>query len=592
MIKELVRRELSDIIAQALGPDLSDFELIHPQNESFGDFSLNVALKASKRLKQSPMEIAKHLSVVIPSKSSLFEKVEVVVPGFINLRLKNDYLLAEVKEIGEKGDSYGRSERLNGQKIMVEYTDPNPFKEFHVGHLFSNIVGESICRLLECQGASVWRVCYQGDVGLHVAKSIWGMQKLEVEMPADELSLKEKAAFLGRAYALGASAYEEDESSKKEIIEINQKVYRRDPAVLGLWEKGKKWSLDYFEVVYQRLGVAYGRQPAFDRYYPESEAGEVGLRLVKEGLAKGVFEESQGAIVFKGENYGLHTRVFINSLGLPTYEAKELGLVPTKYKDFPYDLCLVVTGSEIDEYFRVVTQALKLIEPKLGEKVKHVSHGMVRLPGGKMSSRTGKVIRGEWLLDEAKKVASEIVGELDGRFRSKEITEWVGLAAVKYALLKGGTNRDIEFNFGESVSFEGNSGPYLQYTYARARSVLRKYETLNSKSETNSNNPKDPKVPRFEIHTSGLVSEEVSLLRTLYRFPEVVEAASQAYQPYLVANFLFDLAQKFNLFYNNLPILGDKAGSSSKLRLGLTRAVAQVIKNGLLLLGIEAPEEM
>lgn len=583
MIKDFVKSELLDPIIQTLGPDFSDFELDHPQNESFGDLSLNLALKASKKLKQSPMEIAKRLVVAITSRSNVFEKIEVVPPGFINLTIKNEYLLEEIKEISKKGDSYGCSTRLSGQKIMVEYTDPNPFKEFHVGHLFSNIVGESLCRLLQSQGAEVWRVCYQGDVGLHVAKSIWGMQKLEAEMPDDKVSLKEKAAFMGQSYALGAAAYAENELSKKEIIEINQKVYQRDSAVLPLWEKGRAWSLEYFELIYRRLGMKSDHQrKVFNRYYPESEAGEVGLKLVKAGLEKGIFEESEGAIVFKGEKYGLHTRVFINSLGLPTYEAKEMGLAPTKYKDFPYDLCLVVTGNEIDEYFKVVTQVLKLLTPELGQKIKHISHGMVRLPEGKMSSRTGKVIRGEWLLDEAVKRAIGIIES--GRKRddqkkeeTADLSEQIGLSAVKYALLRGATGRDIEFDFEESVSFEGNSGPYLQYTYARARSVLRKAGTSGQE----------------EISEVGLepASEEANLLRTLYKFPEVVEEASRKYEPHLVANFLFDLAQKFNLFYNNLPILGGEA-SKVALRLALTSSSAQIIKNGLLILGIQSPERM
>lgn len=648
MIKKQLEAEVKNVFFHVLGLENVEINLEHSGKESFGDFTTSVVIRISKDVGQSAQEIAKRIISELYKSNEIknlgVEKIEAAGPGFINFYLKQEIFLKEIEEIISQGQNYGWQASLAGTKIMVEYTDPNPFKEFHVGHLYSNIVGESLCRLLESQGATVWRVNYQGDVGLHVAKSLWGMGKLVSDEPREDAPLGEKAAFMGRSYALGSSAFEEDGQAKAEITQLNKKIYERDSSVVELWKKGKRWSLDYFESIYQRLSTNYGKTPAFNRYYPESEAGEEGTKLVKEGLAKGIFDKGEGgAIIFPGEKYGLHTRVFINSLGLPTYEAKELGLAPTKYRDFAYDQSIIVTGNEIDEYFKVLLKALSLINPELGAKTKHISHGMVRLPEGKMSSRTGKVIRGEWLLDEAGRAALKIINEsskdrkaYENEFKPLEVAETVGLGAVKYAFLKSSLGRQIEFDFGQSVSFDGNSGPYLQYTYARAMSVIHKSQITNNKNQTNSkiqnSNPPllfDAWKFRFvwdlKLGAWDFTTEELTLLRTLYKFPEVVEAAAFKYEPSQVCNFLFDLAQKFNLFYNNVPILKDKSqilttksqttataesptgGTNSNdlgfgppageagiwdFRLALTVAVAQVIKNGLHLLGIEAPERM
>ena len=346
---------------------------------------------------------------------------------------------------------------------------------------------------------------------------------------------------------------------------------------MKLYTKGRQWSLDYFETIYERLGTK------FDFYYFERDEGKIGLDVVQKHLKKGIFQKSQGAVIFPGEKHGLHTRVFISSQGLPTYEAKDLGLAPTKYKDFAYDESIIVTGNEVDEYFRVVLAALRLVNPELGEKTKHISHGMVRLPTGKMASRTGKVLTGEWLLDEAKRRVLKIileVGSLEKKVQ-EEVAEVVGLGAVKYALLRSNIGRDIAFDFEESVSLEGNSGPYLQYTYARAQSVLRKAKLKMKNSKL-----------QFKIQNYEFNDAEVSILRYLYRFPEVVLEAGEEYAPSTICGFLFELAQRYNTFYSKHRIIQAKSEEQRKLRFGLTAAVAQVLKNGLFLLGIKAPQKM
>src|SRR3989344_1584569 len=570
-----------DKVLKDFGVPGGEFKVEHPENEAHGDYSANVALVAG-----GGRDLAEKITEKLRADKGLEEiasKIKVAGAGFINISIKTDHLITQAVELLKEGYMGGKSTRRQGfvgQRIMVEFTDPNPFKEFHIGHLYSNIVGESLCRLLEVEGAEVKRVNYQGDVGLHVAKAIWGIkQMIQKDIDLNSLSKKslpERQKFMGQAYAMGATAYEEDKKAKEEIEVLNKKIYELDDDVRELYEKGRGWSLEYFETIYKRLGTK------FDDYFFEREVGQVGLKLVKEFLKKGVFEESQGAVVFPGEKYGLHTRVFVNKLGLPTYEAKDLGLAPTKYGRYQYDQSIIVTANEIDEYFKVVIAALKKINPKLGAKTRHVSHGMVKLPEGKMSSRTGKIVTGEWLLDEAKTRALAIMaeGELSENEKDK-IAEQVGQAAVKYALLKTGIGQDVVFNFGTSVSFEGNSGPYLQYTYARAQSVLAKSETRSTKHE---------KISDFGFRISDLAPEELAVLRWLYRYGEVVDEAAAELSPNLVANFLFELAQRFNSFYNKMPILKAKDEKIKSLRLLLTAATAEVVKRGLYLLGIQSPE--
>jgi arginyl-tRNA synthetase len=575
---------------QNLGFSDIKISLEHPAVESHGDYSSNIALTTFERAKvqglrdkgKTPREFAQTIVEKLQSNKELkkiVSKIDVAGPGFINFYFTKSALVDGLKQIDKKKTDFGEGKFLKGKKIMVEFTDPNPFKEFHIGHLFSNVVGEALSRLFASQGAIVKRVNYQGDVGMHVAKAVWGMMKLADEMLAESAPLTEKAKFMGKAYALGATKFEEDEQVKKEITGLNKEIYEQDPGIMELYSKGRKWSLDYFEIIYKRLGTK------FDYYYFESVAGKVGLEFVKENLKEGIFQESQGVIVFPGEKYGLHTRVFVNSLGLPTYEAKDLGLAPTKYKDFKYDESVIVTGNEIDEYFKVLITALKQINPELGKKAHHISHGMVRLPEGKMSSRTGKVLTGEWLLDEVKKTILKLMVKPDSPFSAlerEEITEKVAVGSIKYALLKAGTGHDVVFDFEKSISVDGNSGPYLQYTYARCCSVLQRSGITNYQLPITNYSPN---------------SEELAILRLIYRFPEVVQTAAIQYSPNLVCTFLYELAQRFNTFYNKHRILEDNAQRSTlnaqiAFRLMLTSSVAQVLKNGLTLLGIQTPEKM
>ena len=654
MVKEKIRKILEEVIKSQGWPGV-EFVVEHPENEEHGDYSSNIAMAIfSQNKKQktknkkhilktqkfkNPFELAEEIIAQIP-KTDFLEKTEVVPPGFINFWLSKKWLGRQVERVLKEKDKFGKLNILKGKKVMVEFTDPNPFKEFHIGHLYSNTVGESLARLFEGLGANVKRANYQGDVGMHIAKCLYGiLQAQGSRLKAQGLkTLAERVKFLGQAYALGATAFEKDKKAQEEIKDLNYYIYlvgqehlekekgwqpqvdykqyiegkKLDLSeIRELYNKGRKWSLDYFETIYKRLGTK------FDYYFFESLVGEYGFKIVKEHLDKGVFEKSKGAVVYRGAKQGLHTRVFINSLGLPTYEAKDLGLALAKYKDFPYDQSFNITGNEINEYFKVVLAALKEVNRSLWERTVHLSHGMVRLPEGKMSSRTGKVLTGEWLLDEVKKRIKKAFPEVD-ELRA----EVIAVGAVKYALLKSSIGRDVVFDFEKSLSLEGDSGPYLQYTYARCQSVLRKARKV--KVETNVHNMMRSRHAtsylngQFEGLSEEINPEELAILRMIYKFPEVVQEAGENYAPNLICNFLFDLAQKFNGFYNRHRILEPakdtsevvrqrprllRGGEISKrdvdevertrdFRLFLTAATAQILKNGLNLLGIKTLERM
>jgi arginyl-tRNA synthetase len=388
--------------------------------------------------------------------------------------------------------------------------------------------------------------------------------------------------FLGRSYARGATAFKEDPSAKEEITDLNKKIYELDKSVKEMYEKGRSWSLEYFETLYARLGTK------FDYYYFERETGKQGFIVSKKLLKKGVFEESDGAIIFRAEKYGLHTRVFVNKLGLPTYEAKDLGLAKTKYEDYPYGLSLIITDNSVDEYFKVVLKAMEFIYPEYAKNTRHISHGMLRLKSGKMSSRTGKIVAGDTLMNEVQAAVLEKMEDED-----EVIADKIAIAAIKYGILKNNIGSDIVFDKAIWLSLTGDTGPYLQYTYARANSVI-KNSNKSAASDTNSVGSATKHGEKSGECSADIEvnQDELTLLRTVYLFPEVAADAAKEYSPGKLCVYLNVLARRFNTFYNNNRILDVDDGKVRALRLLLTTSVRIIMKRGLWLLGIESPERM
>jgi arginyl-tRNA synthetase len=540
----------------------AEIELTRPE-EQFGDYATNIALQLSKQLGKNPREIADDLSVKL--RETLIEQVsEITVagPGFINLKLSDRALSAALELKPAKS--------LAAKVIVAEYSDPNPFKVLHAGHLYTSIVGDAIANLLEQAGAKVHRVNYGGDVGLHVGKTMWAiLRELEGEKPDGLSNIPEagRSEWMTRAYVEGTRAYVEDEAAKAEIVQLNKRIYQlhadndHTSSFAKIYWTCRQWSYDYFDEFYARIGTN------FEKYYPESETVELGLQAVREHIGP-VYEESDGAVIFGGEKYDLHTRVFINSEGLPTYEAKEVGVILKKWQDYKFDQSIIITGNDIIEYMKVVLKSIEQFEPELAARSQHLTHGIVKLAGGtKMSSRKGNILRAAAVLTAAAEANKQATGQDN---------EQTVLGAVKYAFLKIRTGGDVIYDPAESVSLEGNSGPYLQYAHARARSILRK-----AGDDTN-------EVPDSK-DSIDLEAEERSLIRKITEYPEVVDKAVAELMPHHVCTYLYELAQAFNRFYERNRVIGDPRQA---LRISLVQQYAATLKTGLELLGIAAPEQM
>ncbi|OGG79766.1 arginine--tRNA ligase [Candidatus Kaiserbacteria bacterium RIFCSPLOWO2_01_FULL_54_13] len=552
-----VAQGIRNALSKALGGvSPAEAPLEHPSELKNGDYATGIALKYAKQAGKKPRELAEEIAGKLGNIDGV-ERIEVAGAGFINFYLAPAELAKAVENAREE-KTWGRNERNKGKKIMVEYTDPNPFKEFHIGHLMSNAIGESVARLIEFTSANVKRANYQGDVGPHVAKAIWGLQKLGLDAT--------DAKALGKAYAAGASVYEGDKKARAEIDAINALVYdRSDKEINRLYDVGRKASLEHFEEIYKMLGTT------FDFYFFESETASEGLKLVRKHPE--VFVKSEGAIVY----HGPHTRVFITSKGLPTYETKELGLAKMKAEKWTFNDSITVTAHEQSGYFEVVIAAMREVMPELAPKIRHVSHGMMRFAEGKMSSRKGNVITGESLLAELTEAAGERAKESRAEDASK-LAEAVAVGAIKYQILKQASGRDIIFDRERALSLEGDSGPYLQYAHVRAFAVVEKAISQGLTLRI-------PKGQTLEISESAR-----NLARLLHRFPEAVERAAKELEPHLLTNYLLEFASAFNRWYANEQILDGTPAAAHKV--ALTDAIRATLKNGLWLLGIPTPEKM
>ena len=561
-MKHVIEQAVKDAIA-TLGITESRCVVEYPADESHGDLSTNAALVHAKELGQSPRAVAEallpHLTAALP----MVANITIAGPGFINFTLSRAVFTKTVTTVIQDPQTWGKNSSLTGKTVIVEYTDPNPFKEFHIGHLFTNAVGESIARLFMVNGASVKRVNYQGDVGLHVAHAVYGMQALGLSPTAGFT-----ARDLGRAYAYGATAYKNEETVAVTIRDINRHIYARDNQDINeLYDAGRRVSLEYFETVYKLVGTV------FDDYFFESETGPRGKALVLEHPS--VFPKSDGARIFPGEDYGLHTRVFLNHEDLPTYEAKELALAKIKEERLGnYDHSIISTSNEINEYFKVLLCALSQIYPDLANKTEHIGHGTVRLTTGKMSSRTGDVIAAIDFINEVADAALERMIATGSAAPDRTVAEMVAIGAIKYTTLHGSILQDSVFDKDRALSFEGDSGPYLQYTHARIGSVLEKAAGVGVTPSTST----PPPVP-YPVE------------RLLRAFPEILETALHERAPHQVVTYLTALASAFNAFYATERI-ADADDECAPYKAAVASAVQTTLKNGLWVLGIPAPERM
>ena len=639
-IKERLKKVIQDLYGLDFDPEVTPA----PGNIE-ADYSSNAPLKLAKELHKSPMEIAEELCTAL--KDGAFEEhiwrrakygatearddgpegafrkstiLSVTQPGFLNFTLSDEYLSAQIVELGKDFEQNISLDEYKDKTVICEFSDPNPFKVLHVGHLYTSIVGDAISRLYEYAGAKVIRANFGGDVGLHVAKTMYALLRDE---QVTDLTIED----IAKCYVEGTAAYEDDEEAHAEITKLNKEIYkinaagepktvlsrsifadganteRPKPVTTGLRERsekesasvpkltmlywqGRKLSYDYFKTFYASIGLK------FDKYYPESTVAGLGLKIVQEQLEKGVYEKSDGAVIFNGEKYGLHTRVFINKEGVPTYEAKDVGLIFTKWDDYHFDKSIVITGNEQLEYMKVVLKSVEQYAPELVERTDHLTHGLVKLPGNeKMSSRKGNFLKA---VDVLEMVREALKSEYDSD------DETVSLAATKYAFLKYKMGGNIIFDPKESVKMTGNSGPYLLYACVRAKKILasvRERTELGDSRAFATTGAIDEASPvttgaseeASEAPDSVLVDGERNLIKKTLEYKSVLCGAVAEMAPHKVANYLYELAQEFSRFYEHCPVAGSERETE---RAQIVKVYLDTMTHGLNILGIEIPEEM
>lgn len=525
-----------------------DIELTRP-DEQFGDYATNVALQLSKHLGQNPRDIAQK---IIDEADVAGASLELAGPGFINITLADSLLLEQVR---------ASSQKVMEGVVVIETNNPNPFKAMHIGHAFNAILGDTLANLLELTHSEVHRVSYHGDVGAHVGKSMYSLLAYIDGDPSklDEIPHDERNSFMSKMYAQGAKAYKENEEAKAVIDKLSQQSFTlEDPVYKQVYETCKEWSFEQIDSIVARLG-----NTPIEKRYLESEADALGVKIVKEHVGT-VFTESAGAIIFPGKKYGSFDNAYVTSHGRGLYGARDLGLMRLKHDDFHAQHSYIVTAEEQRDYFKGVIKAAELIDPATKGVTVNISTGTVKLSTGKMSSRSGEVLEIGWLFDQMASAMKERGGKSDDIFVA---------GALRYQFLKVRIGSDVVFDVNESVSLQGNSGPYLQYAHARARSILVKANSLDGTA----------------LQAPSLQKDERSLLRKIGEYIEVVERASRELMPHYICTYLYELAQVFNRFYEGNRVIGDEREA---LRLELINLYTQKLKSGLELLGIHAPEKM
>lgn len=610
-----IEKDLKKAIEKLLGVKIEQIHLEHPENPEHGDYASNFALINFKKFKEkgfsSPLELAQKIVETFGSKDYL-EKIEAVNPGFINLHLSPQYLTKELKRIIKQKDKYGSAKFGRGKKILLEHTSPDPIKPLHIGHLRNNFLGMAMAHLLRFTGHKVTLDCIVNDRGTHISRAIWGylvFARRNKELKKEELinfkvsdqkvetlsldlhwkqlleqwstnpqdwyipqDLELKSDYFDLIfYALADRAENQVEGVKEQVREILQEWEKENKDLRKLWKKIIDWGLNGQKQTYQTIGSHH------DYVWYEHNLYQQGRKLVEKGLKKGVFKKSQGAIVTNLAAYGLPDTVVIKSDGTTLYHTFDINLTLQKRKKFPSDLYIWDIGNDQILYLKQLFTICEQLGIGKREDYFHLNYGYVYLEHGeKMQSRKGNVVIGDDLLQILYQKIMETLEKRDYDQKEKQnIARVVSLASLKYGLLKQNREMDICFNVEKSISIKGNSGPYLQYTYARAKSILRKKKT------------------RLGFHAQTIKNEkEIQLLKNFLKFPEMVEKATKNYAPNLLCNYLFELAQSFNDFYESVPVLREKDKRTLQTRLALVQAASQIIKNGLALLGISVLERM
>lgn len=561
------KQQIREAIAQALGReiDFSQLEITRPPDSDMGDFAVP-CFYLTKLTRISPNQIAAELKDKIKLKAPL-KSVQNVGP-YLNFYFDTKQLAEKViKEVTKGGEKYGS---LSGdkEKVMIEYSQPNTHKEFHVGHLRNAVLGTALVNLYRFSGKKVIAANYIGDIGNHVAKCLWAYDKFHKAEPEPT---EHKGQYLGKLYTDAVNLCAENEDYKKEADEVQKKLESGDKYFTALWKKTRAWSLEEFDGIYKILGVK------FDKFFYESEVEKPGKAIVADLLERKIATHSQGAVIVDLEKYNLKQFLLLKSDGSSLYSTKELALAKLKFEKYKVDASYVVVDARQSFYFKQFFKTLELIGFK--KKTEHIAYEFVTLPEGAMSSRKGNVVLFEDFLRDAVELAMAETAKRHTDWPAKELevaAQKIALAAIKFAMLKTGRNNVIVFDLKEALAFDGFTGPYLQYTVSRINSILKK-ETAKNLTNTD---------------FGQLVNhKEKELLVQLAQFNGVAKSAALTFEPSQLAQYLFETAKLFASYYQEIPILAAEP-KIKEARLALISAVRQVLLNGLGLLGIETLERM
>ena len=594
-LNDSLKQHILQAVQELYNVSLENVELQQTKKEFVGDVTL-VVFSLLRHIKGNPVQIGEQIGTYLKEKVSNLVTDFNVIKGFLNLVISDTYYLNFLTEIKDN-PQFGLATPNSKEAILVEYSSPNTNKPLHLGHIRNNLLGYSVAEILKAAGHKVYKTQIINDRGIHICKSMVAWQRFGNGETPENTGLKGDK-LVGNYYVAFDKAYKEEiqeliaqgkskEEAEKQapIFVAAQEMLRQweagAPEVMKLWKQMNGWVYDGFAVTYKNLGVD------FDSYYYESNTYLLGKDIVEQGLQKGVFfKKEDGSVWCDLTADGLDEKLVLRADGTSVYITQDMGTAIQRVKDYPDVKGMVYTvGNEQDYHFKVLFLILKKLGYNWASHLYHLSYGMVDLPSGKMKSREGTVVDADDLIAEMEqtaKVISQELGKLDGYTQAQKeaLYHTIGLGALKYYILKVDPKKRILFDPKESIDFQGNTGPFIQYTYARIQSILRKYAETNNNKEITA------------IQPDALQEKEKNLLKSITLFPFIVQDAADNYSPAVVANYVYDLVKDFNSFYQNVSILGEEDTNKRHFRVALSKKIGEIIAESFKMLGIQVPERM
>ena len=593
-LNDILKQHILQAVQELYNVSLENVELQQTKKEFVGDVTL-VVFSLLRHIKGNPVQIGEQIGTYLKEKVGNLVTDFNVIKGFLNLVIADTYYLNFLTEIKDN-PQFGLTTPNSKEAILVEYSSPNTNKPLHLGHIRNNLLGYSVAEILKAAGHKVYKTQIINDRGIHICKSMVAWLRFGNGETPENTGLKGDK-LVGNYYVAFDKAYKEEiqeliaqgkskEEAEKQapIFIAAQEMLRQweagDPEVMKLWKQMNGWVYDGFAVTYKNLGVD------FNSYYYESNTYLLGKDIVEQGLQKGVFfKKEDGSVWCDLTADGLDEKLVLRADGTSVYITQDMGTAIQRVKDYPDVKGMVYTvGNEQDYHFKVLFLILKKLGYNWASHLYHLSYGMVDLPSGKMKSREGTVVDADDLIAEMEqtaKVISQELGKLDGytEAQKEDLYHTIGLGALKYYILKVDPKKRILFDPKESIDFQGNTGPFIQYTYARIQSILRKYAEMGDNKEAIT-------LP------SVLQEKEKTLLKSITLFPSIVQEAADNYSPAVVANYVYDLVKDFNSFYQNVSILGEEDTSKRHFRVALSKKIGELIAESFKMLGIQVPERM